>query len=135
MDNKLKIITCEVGKIAKVDWVENKLEKLQEKVKGCIEFFDLDNETTIICNDEGKINGMGLNRSIRDNDNKIIDIIGGDFIIVGMKNNGDLKSLDEKQIEKLIDKYKFPEQFFMDNGEIFSIIYEPKVNKKSTIER
>ena len=124
-----------VGKIAMVDWVENKLEKLQEKVKGCIEFFDLDNETTIICNDEGKINGMGLNRSIRDNDNKILDIIGGDFIIVGMKKNGDLKSLDEKQIEKLINKYKFPEQFFMDNGEIFSIMYEPKVKEKRAIER
>lgn len=135
MDNKLKIITCEVGKIARVDWVENKLEKLQEKVKGYIEFFDLDNETTIICNDEGKINGMGLNRSIRNDENKIIEIIGGDFIIVGMKNNGDLKSLDEKQIEKLINKYKCPEQFFMDNGEIFSITYEPKVNEKSTIER
>ena len=60
MSNEIKIIMCEAGKLAREDYIENKLEKMQERVKGYIEFLNLDEGTTIVCNDEGKINGLQL---------------------------------------------------------------------------
>ena len=130
MSNEIKIIVCEVGKLAREDGIENKLEKMQEKVQGYIEFFDLDEKTTIVCNDEGKINGLPLNRAIRDEDGKIQEVIAGDFFIAGFDyKSGKMKSLDENQIKDLLEKFNFPEEILLINGEVFASKYEPKTNE------
>lgn len=130
MSNEIKIIVCEVGKLAREDVIENKLEKMQEKVQGYIECFDLDEKTTIVCNDEGKINGLPLNRAIRDEDGKIQEVIAGDFFIAGFDyKSGKVKSLDENQKKDLLEKFYFPEEILLINGEVFASKYEPKTNQ------
>lgn len=37
----------------------------------------------IICNEEGKIDGLPLNRAIKDEDGDIVDVIAGTFLVVG----------------------------------------------------
>ena len=81
---------------------ENTLEAKQHLVDGYIEctYLPNDPEVVIICNEEGKINGMKLNRYIGH------DIIAGPFLIVGDDyENGDFKSLTDEQILKY--KMKF----------------------------
>ena len=74
---------------------ENTLEAKQHLVGGYIEcvYPEKDNSVVFICNEEGKINGMKLNRDIGH------DIIAGPFLILGDDyENGDFKSLNDDQI-------------------------------------
>ena len=77
--------------------IENTLEAKQHLVGGYIECVYLPNDESVvlICNEEGKINGMKLNRDIGH------DIIAGPFLILGDDyENGDFKSLTDDQILK-----------------------------------
>ena len=57
-------------------------------------------DAVIICNEEGKINGMGPNREVGR------DIIFGPFLIVGDDANiGDNLSLTDEQITKFKDMF------------------------------
>ena len=77
--------------------IEDKLENYQRLVEGMIEcvYLQNDRDVVLVCNDEGKINNMPLNRDIG------YDIIAGPFLILGDDyENGDFKSLTEEQILK-----------------------------------
>jgi len=84
--------------------LEDSLEAKQKLVGGYIECVNFlkDNNVIFICNEEGKINGMPLNRDIG------YDIIAGPFLILGNDyENGDFKSLTDNQImhyKKVFDK-------------------------------
>ena len=62
--------------------VENTLEGLQQFVGGYIECIGLTKELVLICNEEGKINGLEKNFTIG-TENIIIDRIVGTAIIAG----------------------------------------------------
>lgn len=97
MKDKLKVLLVEPNKLPRKLEIDNTLEAKQELVKGYIEcvYLPKDSNVFLICNEEGKINGMDLNRDIG------FDIIAGPFFIVGDdKENGDFKSLTEEQILK-----------------------------------
>jgi len=49
------------GKPAELREIENTLEALQAAVEGYIETVSLDPRTVIICNEEGRLNGMRYN--------------------------------------------------------------------------
>ena len=77
--------------------IDNTLEAKQELVGGWIEcaYLPNDDSVVLICNEEGKINNMPLNRDIGH------DIIAGPFLILGDDyENSDFKSLTEEQILK-----------------------------------
>ena len=76
---------------------ENTLEAKQHLVGGYIECVYPENDTSVVfvCNEEGKINGMRLNRYIG------YDIIAGAFLILGDDyENEDFKSLTQSQLKK-----------------------------------
>lgn len=94
---KLRCLLVEPYKLPKEIEIDNTLEAKQEIVGGWIEcvYLPNDNSVVLICNEEGKINGMKLNRDIGH------DIIAGPFLIVGDDyENGDFKSLTDNQILK-----------------------------------
>lgn len=76
--------------------IKNNLSEKRKLVKGNIEYSYLTNDydVALICNEEGKINGMPINRDIGH------DIIFGPFILVGDNGSGEDRSLLEKQIER-----------------------------------
>lgn len=108
--------------------IENTLEAKQHLVGGYIEcVYPINDDSVVfICNEEGKINGMPLNRDIGH------DIIAGPFLILGDDyENGDFKSLNDNQILKY--KIRFDEQSIKrTENKILSILME---NKKSDYER
>ena len=97
MEEKLRCLLVEPYELPKEIIIDNTLEAKQQAVGGLIECAYLidDPEVVIICNEEGKINGMKLNRYIGH------DIIAGPFLIVGDDiDNSGFKSLTEEQILK-----------------------------------
>ena len=113
MSKKLKGLLVAENKLPKVVEIPNTLKSLQELVGGFIEYCYMPEheDVVLICNEEGKINGMGPNRDIGH------DIIYGPFFVIG--DNPDIganisltdeqiskwsKIFDEKSIEKTYEK-------------------------------
>lgn len=57
----MKVIYKAPGKPAELQEIENTLEALQAAVEGYIETVTVDPCTVIICNEEGRLNGMRYN--------------------------------------------------------------------------
>lgn len=74
--------------------IDNTLETKQKLVGGNIEcVYPTYDDVVFICNDEGKINGMGQNREIG------YDVIYGPFLVVGNDSvNCDFKFLTNRQL-------------------------------------
>lgn len=97
MSKKLRGLFVAENKLPEVVEVPDTLKSLQELVGGYIEYCYMPNheDVVIICNEEGKINGMGPNRDIGH------DIIFGPFFIVGDNPDiGENISLTDEQISK-----------------------------------
>lgn len=61
----IKVVFVEPGKLARTAEIDSSLEGLQKAVKGSIEaFYPFEEEVCIVCNEEGKINGLPLNRAV-----------------------------------------------------------------------
>ena len=64
-ENKLSVLLIEPGKTPKMIKIDDSLEAMQALVRGPIEVFSpFDNDVVIICNEEGKMSGLPLNRAI-----------------------------------------------------------------------
>ena len=84
---------------------------MQKEVGGFIEaVYPFEDPVAIICNEEGKLEGLPLNRALRDEDGHVYDIIAGTFLIAGLSEDN-FCSLDDAQIEKFSAMYKSPELF------------------------
>jgi len=97
------------------------LSAMQEEVNGLIAAaYPFDDPVALICNDEGKINGMELNRSLRDDRGQLYDIVAGPFLVAGLGED-DFTSLSPEMAEKYMEHFKMPEMFAKINGEITAI--------------
>lgn len=127
MNNKpdlIQVVLCEPGKKACVSTINNTLASLQQIVGGYIEsVYPFDDSVAIICNEEGKINGLELNRALRDENSKVYDILAGTFLIVGL-SEGAFTSLSSEHQEKYRKLFECPEVFLSINGEILAIRIE-----------
>ena len=122
-ENSLTVLVVSPGEEPSVETIPKGLESLQQQVGGYIEaIYPFEDPVGIVCNEEGKIKGLQLNRSLRDDDNNLYDIISGTFLVVGLGDE-DFCSLTPEQIEKYSEQFKEPEMFFMLNGEIQAIPY------------
>lgn len=125
MKNTIKVVICEPDKYARIAEIKAELETYQSIVEGWIDaFYPFKDSVAVICNDEGKINGMPLNRAIYRN-GKIIDIVAGTFIIAGLTEDsfGDLTDEQAKKYQKL---FHYPEVIFKVNDEIVALPWQPE---------
>ena len=122
----MKVILLEPGKLARVTEIKPNLSDMQAVVKGDIEpayFFD--DPVCLICNEEGKINGMRLNRGVYDDQKQLIDIIAGPAFLC--RDAGDhFDSLTDDQIKKYSEQFKYPERFIRMDGELKGIKFKPE---------
>ena len=80
--------------------IDSGLTALQQAVNGHIEVaYYFEEPVAVIVNEEGKLNGSELNRAIYDKDGNMIDIIAGDFLIVGIGEK-DFCSLSSDLMQK-----------------------------------
>ena len=123
---KIKVIMLEPNKVAHVEEIEDSLESLQAAVGGgFIEpVYPFEDPVCIVCNEEGKINGMEFHRGLRDEDGRIIDILAGPCFICGLGEEN-FESVPEELIDKYTEMFDFPEMFMNFMGEIVGIKFDP----------
>ena len=107
----MKVLVVEPEKEPYVKEISSGLSSLQKEVGGFIEaVYPFEDPVAIICNEEGKLEGLPLNRALRDDDGHVYDIIAGTFLIAGLSEDN-FCSLDDAQLEKFSAMYKNPELF------------------------
>lgn len=130
MDSKpelIQVVLCEPRKKARIATISNTLPSLQQIVGGYIEaVYPFDDPVAIICNEEGKINGLELNRALRDENGRIYDILAGTFLIVGLGEEN-FAALTPEYQEKYRKLFEFPEVFLSANGELLSIQIDDEI--------
>ncbi len=109
-EDKIDALLVKPGKLPQPVRIGIELEDLQAIVGGNIEEFALDDTAGLIFNEEGKLNGLPLNRALRDEDGRMFDIISGDFLIVGFTEES-YGSLTQEQMEKFEKQFHTPETF------------------------
>ena len=127
-DNRgtISVVLVEPGKFARTEDINCSLEGMQNIVGGYIEaYYPFEEEVCIVCNDEGKINGMKPNRAVYGDDHEIMDIIAGPFFICDCSGES-FGSLNDEQLKKYTEMYRYPENFFRINGELKAVQYEPR---------
>lgn len=118
----MQVVMLEPNKQAYVKEIGNDLASMQDIVDGYIQIiypFE-DENVCLVCNEEGKLNGLTLNRAIRDVEGEIVDIIAGKAFICDCSKD-ELQSLSPKMMDKYLSVFLNPEQFVILNGKIISI--------------
>lgn len=120
-DSIMRVLIVKPQAIPYVLEIEKGLEPMQEIVSGLIEMVDLDETTCLVCNEEGKLQGLEGNRRIGR------DVIAGTFFLCGFNDEGESISLSDDQISKYYECFKEPEYYL--EGEVensaFMDVYLP----------
>ena len=65
-ESKMTVLWVRTGKAPVVKEIDSNLEKMQSLVGGNIQYLPMGDAAAIICNEEGKINGLPINRALYD---------------------------------------------------------------------
>ena len=123
---KLTVLVVEPMKEPYVKEIDHGLHALQAEVGGDIAAsYPFDDPVGLVLNDEGKLIGLDLNRSLRDEHGEIYDIVAGTFLVVGLGPES-FASLPPDMIQKYTEQFKRPELFASINGQIVSVPVEPE---------
>ena len=118
----MTILVVEPMKTPTVQEIDGSLESMQRIVGGDIEaVYPFDDPVAIVCNEEGKLLSLPMNRALTDESGVPYDIVCGTFFVVGIGDE-DFTSLTEQQIEKYKDKYS--------HEMILSVPKQPQAQKK-----
>ena len=111
--------------------LEDSLGAMQRCVGGTIEavYEPGGRNAALICNDEGKLLNLPLNRALRDEEGEIYDVIVGTFFVCGAPPDSEsFASLTDEQVNYWMERFAKPEFFARVNGQIICIpVEEPGI--------
>ena len=121
------VLVVEPGKAPRAVNLKGDLKSLQDAVGGYIEaIYPYDDPVAVIVNEEGKLNGLPMNRALRDEDGDVYDIICGTFLVAGLADE-DFCSLSPELLVKYALRFAHAETFHvMTDGRIK--VYKMGVN-------
>ena len=127
-NKRIEVILLQTGMEAKVIEIENDLDTMQTIVDGYIEeYMPFEDDVALVCNEEGKVRELELNRAIRDEHGAILDIIAGDcFLCYAPIESEEFLSMPEDLKEKYLEKFREPEEFFRTPSGIKAVALTPK---------
>lgn len=100
----MKVLVVEPQKPCRVQEIES-LADMQQLVGGDIEaVYPFQEPVAVVCNSEGKLLGLPMNRPLLDKDYLPYDIIRGTFFIAGLGQE-DFISLTDEQIQRYKSLY------------------------------
>ena len=121
----IRVVMVEPQKEAYITEISSTLSDMQQTVGGYIEgFYPFEDLVCIVCNEEGKINGLELNRAIWDENGHIYDIIAGPFFICDCSGEN-FGSLSPEMAKKYQELFRYPEAFYHLNGRIEVVSARP----------
>lgn len=131
----MTVIACLPGKTAQVIEIDGSLEGMQKFVGGFIEpVYPFSDPVAIVCNEEGKINRMELNRALYTEDGTMFDIVAGPMFICGLGEE-DFTSIQGEMLEKYMEKFKHPEVFVKIGHDILAMKVPEKQQSESQTQK
>ena len=100
----MTVLLVEPNKAPEVKEISGTLDSMQKLVGGTIQaIYPFDKPVALICNDEGKLLGMEMNRMLPEMD----DIICGPFFLCGAPpDSEEFTSLTPEQVERYTTRFK-----------------------------
>ncbi len=104
---------------------------MQAEVDGTFQaIYPYDDPVALVCNDEGKLLGMDLNRGLRDDAGSLYDIVAGTFLVVGLGEE-DFAPLSPELIQKYTEQFRTPELFIPRDGKLVVLPVPEQVQEKA----
>lgn len=114
----MKVLIVEPGQYPREAEIEKSLAAEQAIVGGLIEcVYPWQDNACIVCNDEGKLEGLPLNRMLGD-----YDVIAGTFFVVGLTQD-DFCSLTNEQADRYKAMFFKPQLFVPYRGGLMQVPY------------
>lgn len=108
---KLDVLLVQPGAYPQKVSIGTDLKDLQDAVGGTIAaVYPFADPVAIVCNDEGKLEGLPMNRALRDEHGQAYDAIAGTFLVVGLGEE-DFASLSPGLAQKYEEHFHQPETF------------------------
>ena len=108
----MNVLLVKPGEMPVTAEIDGSLRSMQDLVGGLIEaIYPFEDPVALICNEEGKLQGMALNRALfHPETGQIYDIIAGPFFLCGI-GEWDFQSLEQDASEKYEAMFHYPELF------------------------
>ena len=121
----MQVVIVEPEKKPVVQNIDDTLTSMQQIVGGTIQaVYPFEEPVALICNDEGKLLNLPLNRALRDSNGAIYDIVVGTFFLCTAPVDSDrFESLTDEQSQTCLERFAMPERFIMVNGDIVVLPY------------
>lgn len=129
----MKILVVEPGRRPVQAELDGSLKVMQAVVGGCIQaLYPFDDPVALICNEEGRLLGLPLNRGLRDANGALYDIVAGTFFLCGAPPDSDrFESLPEELTAKYEKLFGTPELFLRIGGTLLCIPAGPLWGNKT----
>ena len=121
----MQVIVVEPKKKPMVQDIDSDLKSMQKIVGGSIQaIYPFDEPVALICNEEGKLLNLPLNRALRDEEGNVYDIISGTFFLCDAPPDSDrFAGLTDQQVKTFIERFDMPEMFLNMGGDLFALPY------------
>ena len=122
-EDKMTVILLEPGKLARTAKIGRSLRELQQIVGGGIEAAYYFPETVcLVCNEEGKVCGLPLNRAVYGRRGELLDIIAGTAFICDCQGEN-FDSLSTEQLARYKKRFLYPKYFIRTAEGIMGVPY------------
>ena len=121
----MRVVVVEPKKKPMVQDIGSDLESMQKIVGGLIEaIYPFEEPVALICNDEGKLLNLPLNRALQDDEGNVYDIISGTFFVCAAPPDSDrFEGLTDQQVKTYLERFAAPEMFLNVGGDLFVLPY------------
>ena len=114
----MNVLMVEPGKAPHETQIGDDLQSMQALFGGYLEaVYPFEQPVALVCRESGKLDGLTLNRALRDSDGDIYDIIAGTFFIAGL-GESDFTDLPHELAEQFAERFRQPEMFMRVDGKI-----------------
>ena len=117
----MRVLIVEPGKAPYEKDIDPGLHSMQEVVDGLIQaVYPFEEPVALICNEEGKLLNLPLNRALREpNSSQIYDVVAGTFFLCAAPpDSQNFESLTVEQIRHYGEVYAVPEVFCYSHGRL-----------------
>ena len=121
----MQVIVVEPKKKPTAQDIGSDLESMQRIVGGSIEaIYPFEEPVALICNEEGKLLNLPLNRALRDDEGNVYDIISGTFFLCAAPpDSNHFAGLTDQQVKTYMEWFAMPEMFLNVGGNLFVLPY------------
>lgn len=117
----MKILVVEPGRLPYEASISDDLASMQSVVGGLIQaVYPFEEPVALICNEEGKLLGLPMNRALCDKDGDIYDIVAGTFFLcTAPPESSHFADLSDEQIKRYSERFSKIEYFMLNGKEGF----------------